>query len=107
MAEPTAKVWALHDRLDTVATITITDSDFPWLSGRFDPKPGFDKYRSLFDAELAATEGEDWDEADRLYHAIREELRLTYPEGGNVPEFLLHVHGDKAWFRWSDEPFDS
>src|SRR5215217_5284590 len=63
------------------------------------PNPGSRSTRPLFDAELAATESEDWHEADRLYHGIREELRLTYPEGGDVPEFLLHVRGDEAWFR--------
>lgn len=57
------------------------------MSGRLDPRRGFEKYRPLFDAELAATECEDWDEADRLYSAIREQLRLTHPEGGDVPEF--------------------
>jgi hypothetical protein len=106
MAEPTSEVWTLRDREDTVATITITDSDFPWLSGRLDAKSGFEKYRNLFDAELAAMEREDWEEADRRYYAIREQLQLMYPEGGRVPEFLLHVRGDEAWFRWSDEPFE-
>ena len=27
------------------------------------------------------------------------------PDGRPVPEFLLHVDGDDAWWRWSDEPF--
>jgi hypothetical protein len=31
---------------------------------------------------------------------------LTYPDGRDVPEYLLHIDGDEAWWRWSDEPFD-
>ena len=31
---------------------------------------------------------------------------MTYPDGGHVPEFMLHMAGDKAWWRWSDEPLD-
>ncbi|MBX6751337.1 MAG: hypothetical protein IRY85_17015 [Micromonosporaceae bacterium] len=31
---------------------------------------------------------------------------LRNPEGRDVPEFLLHIDGDQAWWRWSDEPFD-
>ncbi|MDK0524423.1 hypothetical protein [Streptomyces sp. ML-6] len=26
--------------------------------------------------------------------------------GGPVAEFLLHIEGDRAWFRWNDEPFE-
>ncbi|MEV6847472.1 hypothetical protein [Actinoplanes sp. NPDC051411] len=33
-------------------------------------------------------------------------VTLRYPEGNEVPEFLLHIQGDEAWWRWSDEPFD-
>ncbi len=32
-------------------------------------------------------------------------MTLTSPDGP-VPEFLLHIEGEQAWFRWSDEPFD-
>ncbi len=40
------------------------------------------------------------------YNAIRTVVTLRYPEGHEVPEFLLHIDGDVAWWRWSDEPFD-
>jgi hypothetical protein len=101
------EVWTLRDRDGVLATITITDSDFPWLSGRLDAEPRFQEYRPLFTAELAALESEDWEEFDRMHRAIREQLQLAYPDGRDVPEFLLHVNGDEAWFRWADEPFDS
>ena len=90
-----------------LATITITDTTFPWLSGHLDAEPRFQEYRPLFTAELAALEREDWQEFDRMQNAISEQRQLAYPDGREVPEFRLHVNGDEAWFRWDDESFDS
>lgn len=33
-------------------------------------------------------------------------LSLVAPDGP-VAAFLLHIEGDAAWFRWSDEPLDT
>jgi hypothetical protein len=30
-------------------------------------------------------------------------VSLASPDGP-VAEFLLHIEGDRAWFRWSEEP---
>ncbi|GIJ13108.1 hypothetical protein Van01_63220 [Micromonospora andamanensis] len=40
------------------------------------------------------------------YETVRNAVTLRYPDGQEVPEFLLHLDGDEAWWRWSDEPFD-
>jgi hypothetical protein len=32
-------------------------------------------------------------------------VSLAAPDGHLVPEFLLHIDGSEAWWRWSDEPF--
>ncbi|MFF8837616.1 hypothetical protein [Streptomyces sp. NPDC015130] len=32
-------------------------------------------------------------------------LSLVAPSGP-VADFLLHISDDRAWFRWSDEPFE-
>jgi hypothetical protein len=42
---------------------------------------------------------------EEAYDEVRRRVSLHAP-GGPVPEFLLHIEGDRAWFRWSDEPFD-
>ncbi|MCM2387426.1 hypothetical protein [Streptomyces albipurpureus] len=35
-------------------------------------------------------------------------LTLTFPDGGPVVEFMLHIHDDgTASWRWHDEPFDA
>jgi len=98
------EVWHLHSGDVPVGEILIDEGDFPWLSGRFTAAPAFDALRELFARELALTEdlGEEW---ERAYDEIRKRVSLTSPEGP-VPEFLLHIEGDRAWFRWSDKPFD-
>jgi hypothetical protein len=51
-------------------------------------------------------EEEKWQEWEEAYDEIRRRVSLVAPSGP-VPEFLLPVEGDRAWFRWSDEPFDA
>ncbi|MEU9916071.1 hypothetical protein [Streptomyces sp. NPDC051001] len=98
------QVWHLHSGGVPVGEILIDEADFPWLSGRFTAAPAFDGLRELFVRELALTEdlGEEW---ERVYDEVRRRVSLTSPDGP-VPEFLLHIEGDRAWFRWSDKPFD-
>lgn len=37
----------------------------------------------------------------------RDALPGTITITGPVAQFLLHLAGEEAWFRWSDEPFDA
>ena len=39
------------------------------------------------------------------YGRVREAVSLAAPDGRRVPEFLLHIQDESAWWRWSDEPF--
>lgn len=99
--------WELREGDAVLGTIQVSEaeSDFPWLHGRWEPTPRFDAVRALFDAELALADdpGTEWEAAYRqIYDAG---IRFHYPDGKRVPEFLLHIEGDHAWFRWSDEPF--
>ncbi|NUP23775.1 MAG: hypothetical protein HOZ81_48525 [Streptomyces sp.] len=112
------EVWQVRggDGDGPVGEILIDEADFPWLSGRFSPGPGYDTVRDLFARELALLErdseddgeergageaGEAWEAA---YDEIRRRVSLSSPDGP-VAEFLLHIEGDRAWFRWSEEPF--
>ncbi|MFE2459137.1 hypothetical protein [Streptomyces sp. NPDC059402] len=91
-----------------IGEILIEDADFPWLSGRFRAGPAFDAVRGLFARELALAErdgAEHWAEWETVYAEIGRRVRLVSPDGP-VAEFLLHIDGDRAWFRWSDEPFE-
>ncbi|MCZ0991268.1 hypothetical protein [Streptomyces diastatochromogenes] len=99
------EVWRVGAGEESVGEIVIDEADFPWLSGRFTTGPGFAAVQDLFARELALMEEESWDEWESAYDEIRRRVSLSSPDGP-VPEFLLHIEGDRAWFRWSDEPFE-
>ncbi|MGW2705871.1 hypothetical protein [Streptomyces sp. NPDC001340] len=98
-------VWRVRAGEDPVGEILIDEADFPWLSGSFTTGPGFAAVHDLFARELALLEDERWEEWESAYDEIRRRVSLSSPDGP-VPEFLLHIEGDRAWFRWSDEPFE-
>ncbi|MFE5260995.1 hypothetical protein [Streptomyces coelicoflavus] len=91
-----------------IGEILIEGADFPWLSGRFRAGPAYGAVRDLFARELALAERDDaghWAEWKTVYAEIERRVRLVSPDGP-VAEFLLHIEGDRAWFRWSDAPFE-
>ncbi|QNP74562.1 hypothetical protein IAG44_37320 [Streptomyces roseirectus] len=99
------EVWRVACGAEEVGTIAIDDGDFPWLSGRFTPGPAYAAVEPLFTRELALL-NEGWtQEWEAVYDEITRRVSLASPEGP-VPEFLLHIEGERAWFRWSDEPFE-
>ncbi|MGW8063780.1 hypothetical protein ACVV2G_16240 [Streptomyces ziwulingensis] len=91
-----------------IGEILIDDADFPWLSGRFGAGPAFGAVQELFARELDLAERDDEDHRVRweaVHAEIERRVRLVSPDGP-VAEFLLRIQGDRAWFRWSDEPFE-
>jgi hypothetical protein len=106
------EVWQLRHRGEPVGDITLTAVGRPWWSGDFAPRPGFAAVAPLFAEELALSrvleEGysdaanEQW-EATR--YRIAQAVTLVGP-AGPVPEFLLHIDGDAAWFRYREGSFD-
>lgn len=104
----TDEVWRVWRAQELVGEIAIEKADFPWLYGRFTAGPAFTEVRHLFARELelaAFDDAEHWAEWEKVYDEIAAAVSLASPDGP-VPEFLLHVDGDRAWFRWNDEPFD-
>jgi hypothetical protein len=51
---------------------------------------------------LIDEETEQWEAA---YRRIRAVVGLMTPDGRPVAEFLLHIDGADAWWRWSDKSF--
>ena len=101
------RVWRPVRGDELVAELVMTGGDFPWLSAQVRPATGFEEIRPLFGEELRRLdflddEPEQWEAA---YRRIRAVVRLLAPDGRPVPEFLLHIEGEDAWWRWSDEPF--
>ncbi|MEH0424270.1 hypothetical protein [Streptomyces sp. B21-083] len=99
------QAWRLERDRVLLGEIMIEDADFPWLSGRFVPEPVFAEVEPWFAETLALIEAERYEEFDDAYDRIAQALTLVAPSGP-VAEFLLHIQGGQAWFRWSDEPFE-
>ena len=86
----------------------MTSADFPWLNAQVVRRQGFELVEPLFEDELRQLNSsldEETDAWTRAYERIRSETSLTDPAGNLVPEYLLHIDGDEAWWRWADEPF--
>jgi hypothetical protein len=99
-------MWRLRRGDELLGEIVIEDGDYPWLHGRFRALPAFADVRPWFDEELALLDaGDDTGRWSRAYDRITDSLSLVAP-AGPVAEFLLHIRGDQARFRWTDEPFD-
>ncbi|MFD4393452.1 DUF4240 domain-containing protein [Kitasatospora sp. NPDC058478] len=98
-------VWRLVRGEELVGEIVVEETDFPWLHGRFVPGTAFPAVQPLFARSLALSEAEDWEAFDDAYDEITSTVSMLSPSGP-VAEFLLHIQGDRAWFRWNDEPFE-
>ena len=101
--------WLLKTGDTLVGSIDVTGTDQPWLTGHFYPEPGFAAFDDLFKRELALVEANLDDEIaqwEQVYGRIRNRLCLLKPDGTVVPEYLLHIDREKAWFRYLDEPFE-
>jgi hypothetical protein len=100
------ETWRLCRGEELLGEIHLQDGDFPWVHGIFRPRPAFAEVKPWFDEELELVESDRNMKAwDAVYDRITNSLSLVAPDGP-VAEFLLHIRGDEAWFRWSDEPFD-
>jgi hypothetical protein len=105
MSWAVGEVWRLCRGEQLLGEIHLQGGDFPWVHGTFQPRQAFAEVKPWFDEELALVESHRNAECDAVYHRITGSLSLVAPDGP-VAEFLLHIRGDEAWFRWSDEPFD-
>lgn len=70
------EVWQVRGGTESVGEILIDEADFPWLSGRFTPGPGYDAVSDLFARELALLER--YSEGDvEAWETAHEETRRT------------------------------
>ncbi|MCB5163974.1 hypothetical protein LG634_03880 [Streptomyces bambusae] len=109
MSGSTDESWQLRHQDELLGDITIDDSDFPWLHGRFTPTPAFAPFKPWFDESLSLLRAKEYERFEAAYDRIEQTLTLLSPSPtGRTPvaEFLLHIRDDRAWFRWSDEPFE-
>jgi hypothetical protein len=99
------RIWRLVDGEGLLAELVVTGGDFPWLNAEVRPAERFERVRPLFEEELRRLDQLDDDVAgwEAAYDHVRQAVALLYPEGQAVPDFLLHIDGNQAWWRWSDE----
>lgn len=100
--------WELREGSSVLGVITVDDLDFPWLSGSFAAAPGFARWAPVFAEssrmldELADVDDPaGWEHWEAWYDRISTALTLVAP-AGPVAEFLLHIDGARASFRWLD-----
>jgi hypothetical protein len=102
------EIWRLHAGGVVIADLVVTGVDQPWVRAAVHEQPAFSQVRRLFLEDLRLLEDIDntveaW---EAVQHKIRQTTWMSYPDGSPVPEFLLHIDGSEAWWRWSNEPFD-
>jgi hypothetical protein len=102
-----SRVWQVVHDDELLAELVVTGGDFPWLKAQVRPAARFVEVQPLFEDELRRLDHLDEDPApwEAAYDRIRQAVRLLAPDGRTVAEFLLHIDGDDAWWRWNDEPF--
>lgn len=99
--------WRLLRGGRVIADLIVYGGDFPWLNARVIPKKGFEELRPIFEEEQRRVQDEEDIEAwEKTYRRVRAEVSLAHPDGHLVSEFLLHIEGGEAWWRWSDRPFE-
>jgi len=100
--------WQLLRNGRVVADLVVYGGDFPWVNARVIPREGLEELRPVFEEELRRNQyGEDIEGWEDAYRRVRAQVSLAHPDGHLVPEFLLHIEGNEAWWRWSDEPFET
>jgi hypothetical protein len=102
------QIFLVARREELVAELVVQRLDRPWFRGRVVPRDGFAALRPLFEheRELAAELDRDPAAWASAYRRLRGEVRLIKPDGHEVPEFLLHIDGNRAWWRCGDRRSD-
>lgn len=106
MPDEPGKTWKLAEQTEVVGLLAVTGSDFPWLEGDFAPSIGFDKWRAVFAEESRLIDLENLEESDEydawelIVERITGALTLVDPQGREVEDFLLHIDGAHATWRW-------
>ena len=101
-SETTLTEYQLRRGDELLGTLTLITPDFPWMFCKFEPCDSFTEIRALFEEELRLLDREDWVAWEQAYEKIRElSLQLmNVKEDCEIEEFLLHIDGDEAWFRY-------
>ncbi|MBW3625647.1 MAG: hypothetical protein KY468_19820 [Armatimonadetes bacterium] len=94
--------WDLMKGDELLGHLDLRNIDQPIFFCTFIPTEAFDRYRPLFEGELALLEEDRLKEWEAAYQKIDDlGLILRSTENGDtIDDFLLHIDGDEAWFRY-------
>jgi len=87
---------------ELLGVLRSKDTDFPWVNCEFEPSASFAKVQPLFEEELTLLDADMMDEWQIAYDRISDlglQLMDTKDEK-DIGEFLLHIRGNEAWFRF-------
>lgn len=97
-----SKVFNLMRGNELLGVLRSYEVDFPWMHCKFESTNEFEIIRPLFETELIVLESEDIEKWEESYKPI-EELNLILLDTDKseiIENFLLHIQGDEAWFRF-------
>jgi hypothetical protein len=90
-----------------LGTLVVDDMDMPWFYCDFVPEAAFEAVRPLFEREIAIIEAETGDvEVDQDPWILAWQdiealgLSLIRDKGEPIDRLLLHINGNRAWFRY-------
>ena len=92
--------WKLTKKAETLGYLELSDIDQPWFMCSFKPTELFSQVADLFEKELKIEDPEEW---EILYKQIIDLGLLLEPTNETeapIKEFLLHIEGNEAWFRY-------
>jgi hypothetical protein len=96
------KTWLVVNDEGLVAELIVECRDQPWWRGCVFRHGGFEALAPLFAREAEQSAAGDTVRWWKAYHELRRMIRLIRPDGREVPEFILHVHGSRARWRCID-----
>jgi hypothetical protein len=100
--EDRSQIWQLRRGDEPIADLVVVGADYPWLQAHVEPAPAFDEVKHVFADDLAQLESDEDDTWPTAGDQIRTTFTLITPAGTPVADFLLHIDGESAWWRWLD-----
>jgi len=94
--------WTLKLGNEILGALTDGSLNMPFTFCRFVASAPFSKYQSLFAKELELINSDQmalWEQVYSEINALGLALEPTDGTSGLISEFILHIDGNKAWFR--------
>jgi len=95
--------WELIKNSEVLGILTEKDINMPFVNCEFVAHPPFASYKAMFDKELRLLNSDQMDQWEKAYSDINELGLILEPNNSEaelITEFLLHIKGNEAWFRY-------